>query len=118
GRAVVLRLERPAVEDLAAGRALGLSLHHARLAVRAEARQAHVLHDRAAEQEPLLLARLGDHRQPAPQAAGRTARLRPPAPELHRARAAAVHSENRAGELRAARAHEPGDADDLALAHL
>ena len=72
-RAGAVRPHRPALERLAGAPALGAAADEAVAADAAQAGQGDVLRDRAPEQQPVLLARLGDHRharaQPRPRAA-------------------------------------------------
>ena len=86
----------------------------ARVDNRREVRQRDVLPDRAAHQQPLILARLGQHRDPG---AHRVAWLAHPerlAVEVHRAGVEPVGAEDRPRDLGAAGADQSGEPEDLA----
>ena len=73
-----------------------------------------VVEDRLVEREALGLAVLGDEREPAADALAGAAHADGRAVERHGAAVERVHAEDRLDELGAARALEPGQADDLA----
>ena len=72
-----------------------------------------VVEDRLVERQALGLAVLGDEREPATDALARAAHADGRAVECHGAAVERVHPEHRLDELGAARALEPGQADDL-----
>ena len=104
------------LEDPHGGRPFGLTVDDSGAAELVEVREAHVLDDRPAEQESLVLARLGDHGKAVAQAGKRTGPSETPSGKLDRAVCAAIGAEDRTSQLGATRADESGDADDLSLA--
>ena len=113
-RAGAVGAHRPALERLAGAPALGAAADEPVAAHAAQAGQGDVLGDRAPEQQPVLLARLGDHRQARAQPRPRAARQLVAGSHLDRARGRALGAEDRARELGAPGADEPGEGHDLA----
>jgi hypothetical protein len=114
GRAVAGAAHVPAVQELGGSPLLGPAGDEPAPAQRVQAGQADVLGHRAQGQQPLVLARLGDHRQPGAQALARPARAHAATSHLHRPLSRPLGAEDRARELSAPGSHEPGQADDLA----
>ncbi len=87
-------------------------------AQRRQTRERRVLDRRAAEDEPCVLARLGDEGEPGAEAAAWAAAEALARRELDRPRLELARAEERERELRAAGADEAGDAEDLARAEV
>src|SRR5262249_9678995 len=118
GRREARAADAAALEHRAARAALAAPPDDARGAQVAEARERRVLQRRAAVYEPVVLARLGDQREPGAEAPPRAPAEAPAAGEHDLAGLDLRRAEDGPRQLRAARADEPREPEDLAGAQL
>ncbi len=103
---------------LLGGATLGALVEQSSPCEAGERRQRDVAVDRLVEQEPLALALLGREPDPGVHRGGHGARAQPLGVDGDRAGGRASRAVDRLDDLRAPRAHETGETDDLPRAHL
>ena len=109
------QLER--LDLLAAHAALAALVEQRRSGEPREGREGHVLEDRLVEQQALALALLGREADARVDRVAHRARPQRLAVDRHRAAGRLARAVDGLEDLRAARADEPGETDDLAGAH-
>ena len=107
-----------AIEHGARGLPLARAAHDAECAHVAESRERRVLDHRAAEDQAVVLAGLGDHHEACREAAARAPAERLPGLEHRRSRLHARGAVEGTGQLGASRPDQPGHAEDLARAQI